>query len=65
MDQTVLKVQMLGTFSIMLGDAKVDDSSNRSKKIWLLLAYLIYHRDRMVKHRKNAVFHARFKVKGG
>ena len=48
MDQTVLKVQMLGTFSIMLGDAKVDDSSNRSKKIWLLLAYLIYHRDRMV-----------------
>ena len=48
MDQTVLKVQMLGTFSIMLGDAKVDDSSNRSKKIWLLLAYLIYNRDRMV-----------------
>lgn len=48
MDQAVLKVQMLGTFSIMLGNAKVDDSSNRSKKIWLLLAYLIYNRDRMV-----------------
>ena len=31
MDQAVLKVQMLGTFSIMLGNAKVDDSSNRSK----------------------------------
>ena len=44
----VLHVQMLGTFSITLGEARVDDSSNRSKKIWLLLAYLIYNRDRTV-----------------
>lgn len=44
----VLHVQMLGTFSITLGNARVDDSSNRSKKIWLLLAYLIYNRDRTV-----------------
>lgn len=48
MDQPVLKVQMLGTFSISLGDASVDDSSNRSRKIWLLLAYLAYNRNRAV-----------------
>ena len=40
MDQPVLKVQMLGTFSISLGDVSVNDNSNRSRKIWLLLAYL-------------------------
>ena len=48
MDRPVLNVRMLGTFSVSLGDACVDDSSNRSKKIWLLLAYLIYNRDRSV-----------------
>ena len=48
MDQAVLNVQMLGTFSVSLGDACVDDSSNRSRKIWLLLAYLAYNRNRMV-----------------
>ena len=44
----VLHVQMLGTFSIALGDTKVDDNSNRSRKIWLLLAYLAYNRNRAV-----------------
>lgn len=48
MGQATLKVKMLGTFSIMLEKAKVDDTSNRSRKIWLLLAYLIYNRDRQV-----------------
>lgn len=48
MGQTVLNVQMLGTFSISLGEACVDDSSNRSRKIWLLLAYLAYNRNRVV-----------------
>ena len=39
-----LYVQMLGGFSLMLGDRTVDDSSNRMKKVWLLLAYLIHSR---------------------
>ena len=43
-----LYVQMLGAFSIALGDTKVDDNSNRSRKIWLLLAYLAYNRNRAV-----------------
>ena len=39
-----LNIRMLGEFSITCGDVTVDDSSNRMKKVWLLLAYLIYTR---------------------
>ena len=37
-------VSMLGGFSIAWGDNRVDDSNNRMRKVWLLLAYLIYTR---------------------
>ena len=40
-----LNIQMLGTFSIQFGDRSVDDRSNRMKKVWLLLAYLIFCRN--------------------
>ncbi len=40
-----LQVTMLGRFSIRLGDGYVDENSNRMKKVWLLLAYLIYSRN--------------------
>ena len=39
-----LQVSMLGGFSIRQGDGQIDDRSNRMKKVWLLLAYLIYTR---------------------
>lgn len=39
---------MLGSFSISMGDERIDDSANRSHKVWLLLAYLIYNRRRIV-----------------
>ena len=39
-----LHVQMLGKFSLRWGDAELNDSDNRMKKVWLLLAYLIYRR---------------------
>ena len=42
---TVLNVNMLGTFSIQYGEKSVDDRSNRMKKVWLLLAYLIFCRN--------------------
>lgn len=48
MEKTVLKVRMLGEFSISLGDVKVNDSASRSRKVWILLAYLICNRDRIV-----------------
>ena len=40
----ILYVTMFGDFSIARGDARIDDSSNRMRKVWLLLAYLIYNR---------------------
>ena len=40
-----LKVTMLGSFCIRKGEKFVDDRSNRMRKVWLLLAYLIYSRN--------------------
>ncbi len=44
MEKCVLDVRMLGQFSICMGEAFVNDQSDRSKKLWLLLAYLIVRR---------------------
>ena len=41
----MIHITMLGGFSIRRGDNRIDDSSNRMKKVWLLLAYLIYTRN--------------------
>ena len=50
MEETrVLKINMLGEFSISYGDETADDQSNRSKKLWSLLEYLITFRDREVR----------------
>ena len=43
-----LEVRMLGEFSIHLNDREVTDSDNRSRKVWLLLAYMIYCRNRFI-----------------
>lgn len=40
-----LQIAMLGGFSICRDGKCVDDSSNRMRKVWLLLAYLIYSRN--------------------
>ena len=40
-----IQVTMLGSFSIERNGQRVDDSSNRMKKVWLVLAYLIYSRN--------------------
>ena len=34
-----LHISMLGSFSLRCGEACVEDSANRMKKVWLLLAY--------------------------
>lgn len=39
-----LQVRMLGTFSVTLNGESIDDNENRSRKVWLLLAYMIYRR---------------------
>lgn len=43
-----LHITMLGSFSIEKNGQSVDDSSNRMRKVWLLLAYLIYSRNNHV-----------------
>ena len=43
-----IEIQMLGGFSIRSHSKQISDNENRSKKVWLLLAYLIHHRDRVV-----------------
>lgn len=48
MNSEPLIVKTFGSFSLSRGNNTVDGSSNRSKKIWLLLVYLICHRDRAV-----------------
>lgn len=45
MDNISLQVNMLDIFSIRCADQEIQDSSNRSHKVWLLLAYLIYYRN--------------------
>ncbi len=46
MEQT-LRINMLGEFSLGCADAKVF-GDNRSRKVWMLLAYLAYYRERAV-----------------
>lgn len=48
MSLSELHVNMLGEFSLASGGAEINDGANRSRKIWLLLAYIIYNRNRPV-----------------
>jgi len=48
MAETVLKVRMLGNFSLSLGERQISCDSNRSKRVWTLLAYLIHNRKKVV-----------------
>ena len=41
-----LTIQMLGNFSIDCADNSISDQNNRMRKVWLLLAYLIWNRNR-------------------
>lgn len=44
----VLEVRMFGNFSVRKDDQEINDSDNRSRKVWLLLAYMIYCRSRSI-----------------
>lgn len=45
---TALSVRMLGEFQLSSGTSQINDGNNRSRKIWLLLAYMIYYRNRSI-----------------
>lgn len=42
-----VNIRMLGGFSVTYGERCVDDSANRMRKVWLLLAYLVFNRGRV------------------
>ena len=48
MEQPTIQITMLGMFSLACGDVSVNDKSGRAFKPWLLLAYLICNRSRVV-----------------
>ena len=39
-----IQISMLGSFSLEFAGNRIDDNSNRMRKVWLLLAYVIYTR---------------------
>lgn len=48
MAPTALTIRMLGGFSIQYNDREINTSNSRSRKLWLLLAYLVYYRKRCI-----------------
>ena len=48
MSEQILKIKMFGEFSMTYGSNTVNDKSNRSKKIWTLLEYLIVFRNKEI-----------------
>lgn len=40
----VFQIRLLGELSITYGEKQIQNSDNRSRKVWLLLAYMIYFR---------------------
>ena len=48
MNRNQLTVRMQGGLSLTQGEQRVDDGDNRTKKVWLLLSYMIYNRSRSV-----------------
>lgn len=43
-----VKINMLGEFSINYGDKAINDSTSRSKKLWMIFEYLMAFRDREI-----------------
>ena len=48
MKDNIVKIQMLGGFSIVSGEIRVEERAKRSSKIWKLLQYLVAHRYKTV-----------------
>lgn len=46
MNRPTLQVQMLGQFTLRYGDRTISDSDDRSRRVWSLLAYMLYNHGR-------------------
>lgn len=47
-----VQIQMLGEFALSTKNQRISNQENRSRKVWLLLAYLVYHRHRVVTNKE-------------
>jgi len=47
-----IEIQMLGSFTLRCGENLISDESNRSRKVWALLAYLLCHQGTPVSQKK-------------
>jgi len=47
-----IRIRMLGEFSLCAGENTISDAVGRSRKVWLLLSYLICNRDRVISQQK-------------
>lgn len=52
MNQKTIKIQMFGDLSIRFEDRVISEGDKRSRRIWVTLAYLIYHRNRVVSQKE-------------
>ena len=43
-----LQIKTLGEFSLQAGENRISDCDNRSRKVWMMIAYLLCKRDRVV-----------------
>ena len=50
MGKSILEVRFFGQVGLKLGDSLIDERSDRSKKLWLLIAYLISKRPDSASH---------------
>ncbi len=48
MNHSTLHIQMFGSFALQCGDCTITEEESRSRKMWLLLAYLVYCRSRSI-----------------
>lgn len=46
MNRPTLQVQMLGQFTLRYGDRTISDSDDRSRRVWSLLAHMLYNHGR-------------------
>ena len=47
-DHSIIEISMLGDFKITIGDKSITSTMNRSKKMWLMLQYLIVFKDKEI-----------------
>ncbi len=46
--ENTLRVNFFGTFSLEYGGKRVSCDANRSKRVWILIAYIIYNHSRII-----------------